>query len=143
MLSTAEKLPEQVETEKCREAKSLGCTKKGEGRRPHPVPRWRMVAADGKQPSNHAEMARARISSHSDVGFGVFPHLEVVWKTVFSNACSHLRQQESTAAKRKVHISGRKTLGSYSLLPTRQHVGICKARSKGCSELKVRKKSHR
>lgn len=30
MLSTAEKLPEQVETKKCRDAKSLGCTKKGE-----------------------------------------------------------------------------------------------------------------
>lgn len=47
------------------------------------------------------EMARTRISSHSAVGFGVFPHLEVLWKTVFSNACSHLRQQESTAAKKK------------------------------------------
>lgn len=36
-------------------------------------------------------------------------------------------------------IFGRKRLESCSLLPTRQHMGICNARSKGCLELKVEK----
>lgn len=140
MLSIAEKLPEQVETKKCREAESLVCPKKREARRPHPMPCWRAGGWWRQRASGHPEIARTRISSHSVVGFAVFPLLEVLWKTLF-NACSH-PTGISYCKQEGCCIFGRKTLESCSLLLTRQHMGICKARSKGCSELKVRQRGH-
>lgn len=148
-LSTAKKKkkksPEQVKVKKVQRSQKSWVYKQGRGQEASPCAAlgWRTVVADAKQPFSHTERARAGLSSHLAVGFGVFPKPEILWSLLPVSCVPIPRQKESTAVNRKdAEFFFRKRLESCSLLPITHHRGTQKARSKGCLVLGLKKGSH-